>query len=121
VLGVQGHAPGGIRGVLPDGGVEAMTGGLCNGDILQEEGLWYLVRIPEYHRWESWVVHGCEKTPPPDTSGGFHHDLGYFVRVDQPDPTCMGCGLVCPDKFKTLWTLHNWSCIQGYYHRNPKK
>ncbi len=98
---------------------------ICNGDILQEEGLWYLVRVPEYDLWQSWVVHGCRKRPDgcrtrPDSGSGIHHKLGYFVRIDHDNPTCMGCGVAAPSKFKTLWTLHNWDALQGYLQRNPK-
>ena len=93
---------------------------LSCGETIQEEGLWYLVRVPKYDRWESWVVHGCVVNPPGEYSGGYHHVRGYFTRVDMDNPTCMGCGLVVPDKFKTLWTLHNWDAIQKYFNRNPK-
>jgi hypothetical protein len=93
--------------------------GLADGEVLDREGLWYLVRVPEYAKWQSWVVHGCKKDPP-HTGGEFHHRMGFFVRVDQDDPTCMGCGLVCPDKFKTIWTLHNWDALQAYLQKNPR-
>jgi hypothetical protein len=92
----------------------------CNGEIIDQGALWYLVRVPEYPAWESWVVHGCKPHPDSDAGGGIHHELGYFTRIDQPDPVCMGCGLVTPEKWKTVWTLHNWDAIAAFYQRNPE-
>ena len=75
------------------------------GEIIDQEGIWYLVRVPTYANWESWVIHGCKEF----FEGGFMgHELGGYASCDLPGQICEMCREKTPERLQALWTLHNF-------------
>ena len=80
-----------------------------DGDIIDQEGRWCLVRVPTYQKWESWIIHSCEEYMDGDFMG---HKRGCYTSCDLTPPRCHLCKEVPPDRLQTLWVLHNYDSIQ---------
>lgn len=78
------------------------------GETIDQEGNWYLIRVPTYSNWESWIVHGCKKYLDGKV---LCHRLGAYVYNLNP-PCCIICGETPPERLQTLWILHNFDNIQ---------
>ncbi len=81
------------------------------GGIIDQEGLWYLVRVEYYETWESWIIHGCEEYTAADCMG---HVRGAYICCDKIPPVCDMCKEHPPERLITLWLLHNWDANQKY-------
>ncbi len=78
-------------------------------EVLDQEGLWKLVRTEHTARYESWVTHDCPPTYMEIENPAFSKTHFASCHSSQKCPICYE---KIPKRLIALWTLHNFDHIQ---------